>query len=223
MCYTIYYSGARPYRATQAESVMLNISCLKSPHSFAANTYLLISDGVVSVVDPTVPYNKAYDIYEPGYVFITHCHFDHILEIDSWAEQGFTVIASKRCSDGLRSSDTNCYKLFLGEDKSYTGNVRVVCEGEELVFGDCIVRIMSAPGHTEGSAVYLMDDYAFVGDTVFAGGGFGRWDLPGGNPHELRLSIRKICGLPGHTVLYPGHGERTTVWEYKQQITKRML
>ena len=200
-----------------------------STKKYGTNCYLLSNAGTAIVIDPGEHDDRITAFCEENrhkeqkLILLTHCHFDHILEIDSWAEQGFTVIASKRCSDGLRSSDTNCYKLFLGEDKSYTGNVRVVCEGEELVFGDCIVRVMSAPGHTEGSAVYLMDDYAFVGDTVFAGGGFGRWDLPGGNPHELRLSIRKICGLPGHTVLYPGHGERTTVWEYKQQITKRML
>ena len=202
---------------------MLNISRPKTKLPFAANTYLLISDGVLSVVDPTVPYSELYSQHTPGYIFLTHCHFDHILELDSWVEQGFRVVCSESCAVGLRSSDINCYKLFSGADKSYSGEVRVILDGEEISIGKATVKAIYTPGHTEGSLIYLSGDDCFVGDTVFAGGGFGRWDLPGGNFDKLRSSIKKICDLPPHTVLYPGHGERTTVWEYKQQITKRML
>ena len=202
---------------------MTDIICPKSPHGFAANCYIIISDRTVSVVDPTVPYSELYDGYEPGFILLTHCHFDHILEIDSWAERGFTVVASEWCKIGLSDPDTNCYRLFMGADKGYRGEVKTVTDGEIINVGDSEIRVMSTPGHTEGSLTYLLGDRAFVGDTAFAEGGFGRWDLPGGDFDKLRASLRKICGLPGHTVLYTGHGNRTAVWEYKQQITKRML
>ena len=51
----------------------------------------------------------------------------------------------------------------------------------------------------------------FVGDTLFAGS-IGRTDLPGGDLATLLNSIRKVLfAFPDDTVVYSGHGERTTV------------
>jgi glyoxylase-like metal-dependent hydrolase (beta-lactamase superfamily II) len=50
-----------------------------------------------------------------------------------------------------------------------------------------------------------------VGDTLFAGS-IGRTDLPGGNLETLLRSIREVLfRFPDETVVYPGHGEPTTV------------
>ena len=51
----------------------------------------------------------------------------------------------------------------------------------------------------------------FVGDTLFAGG-IGRTDLPGGNLETLLDSIRNVLfSFPDDTVVWPGHGDQTTV------------
>jgi glyoxylase-like metal-dependent hydrolase (beta-lactamase superfamily II) len=51
----------------------------------------------------------------------------------------------------------------------------------------------------------------FVGDTLFAGS-IGRTDLPGGDLETLLRSIRQVLfGFPDETVVYPGHGEPTTI------------
>ena len=51
----------------------------------------------------------------------------------------------------------------------------------------------------------------FGGDLVFRGG-IGRADLPGGDETLLLDSIRrKVLTLGDDTVIWPGHGEKTTV------------
>jgi glyoxylase-like metal-dependent hydrolase (beta-lactamase superfamily II) len=69
------------------------------------------------------------------------------------------------------------------------------------------------PGHSGGSlAFYSSNDKAvFTGDALFAGS-IGRTDLPGGNYETLINSItKKLFTLPAETVVYPGHGESTTI------------
>ncbi|HEY1111506.1 MAG TPA: MBL fold metallo-hydrolase, partial [Opitutaceae bacterium] len=52
---------------------------------------------------------------------------------------------------------------------------------------------------------------AIVGDAIFKGS-IGRVDLPGGDFDTLERSIREqIYTLPPDTVLFPGHGPKTTV------------
>ena len=45
----------------------------------------------------------------------------------------------------------------------------------------------------------------FSGDTVFADGGVGRWDLPSGDYDRLLASIEKLADIMVDD-LYPGHG-----------------
>ena len=52
---------------------------------------------------------------------------------------------------------------------------------------------------------------AFVGDALFAGS-IGRTDLPRGDFPTLEKSIREqIYTFPSETVVFPGHGPKTTV------------
>ena len=50
----------------------------------------------------------------------------------------------------------------------------------------------------------------FSGDFIFKDS-IGRWDLPGGNMNEMIKSIDKIKMYPKDIVIYPGHGEETTL------------
>ncbi|MFI2752086.1 MBL fold metallo-hydrolase [Cellulomonas sp. P22] len=72
-----------------------------------------------------------------------------------------------------------------------------------------------APGHTEGSTLYLLDavpaPVAFTGDVLFAGT-IGRTDLPGGDQRVMDRTLRDVVRvLDGDTVALPGHGPGTTM------------
>ena len=80
------------------------------------------------------------------------------------------------------------------------------------------VSILSTPGHTPGSiCLYFntpssshLSPFILSGDTLFHMG-YGRTDLPGGNFSQLINSLDLLFSLPPETVVYPGHGEPTTI------------
>ena len=60
------------------------------------------------------------------------------------------------------------------------------------------------------------EEVAFDGDVLFQMG-IGRTDLPGGSWETLERSIREVLfALPDETVIYPGHGPKTTVGREKR-------
>lgn len=201
---------------------MKKVILLDSPHPFAANTYLVSVCQEAAVVDPTAPYSPEICPYKLKYILLTHAHFDHILEVESWREgTGAEVIVLDAERAALADPMRNCFKLYDGTDRGYFGEAREVSEGDTLPLGDTYIRVIACPGHTIGCATYVIDDIAFVGDTVFERGGFGRYDLPTGSLVMLKESIRKIISLPDETILYPGHGGTTTVREYKNHLILR--
>ena len=196
---------------------MIEVKSPPSPHPFAANTFILRSGDELCIIDPTVPFDKDLARGSVKYIVLTHCHFDHILELDSWAENTTAdVIIFAEDAKGLSDASINCYRLFTGADLGYHGRYKTVVEGDRLSLGEDSIEIIHLPGHTPGCIALLCEGMAFVGDTVFAGGGFGRCDLPLGDFRSMRDSVMRIISLPDDTVLYCGHGECTTVKEYKK-------
>lgn len=199
---------------------MIEIKKLKQKLGYASNSYLVISGSEGIVIDPSCPYDgEAVANVQIKYILLTHGHFDHFLEIDSWVENtGAKVIISESDKEALADSHKNCYSLFLFKDFGYYGDYETVSEGDELSFGEEIISVREFPGHTPGSVAYMIGKYAFAGDLAFAGGGYGRFDLPRGNVQDLISSLKKLVELDGDITIYPGHGEETTISEYKNYL-----
>jgi glyoxylase-like metal-dependent hydrolase (beta-lactamase superfamily II) len=87
-----------------------------------------------------------------------------------------------------------------------------LAEGGEIRFGEIRLTVLHTPGHTEGS-VCLLDREGgalFSGDTLFAGG-WGRVDLPGGDPEAMVASLARLTELEDAVQVFPGHGDATTI------------
>ncbi|HVD03015.1 MAG TPA: MBL fold metallo-hydrolase [Candidatus Dormibacteraeota bacterium] len=83
--------------------------------------------------------------------------------------------------------------------------------GEEVVFGNCHLRVVHTPGHTPGSVCFLGPGVVFTGDTLFPGGP-GATRPPLGDFPTILKSIRsQLMDLDPSTIVYPGHGESTTI------------
>ena len=164
------------------------------------------------------------DIDEKGYkinfILNTHGHFDHILTLDEYVRLGAELVVSEQTDKVIRDSELNCFKRFFSRDVRYGGDATVVRDGDTLVFGDESITVIATPGHTAGSVCYLIGDSLFVGDTIFAGGGYGRYDLPTADGEELFRSIDKLMTLGDGLKVYPGHGEPTTILEFKKDYGK---
>ena len=94
-------------------------------------------------------------------------------------------------------------------------NVTFIEDGHVFQIGEHIIKTIHTPGHTRGGVSYLIGDMLFSGDTLFFES-IGRTDLPGGSYEELVKSIKtKLFTLPENIIVYPGHGESSTIGHEK--------
>ena len=199
----------------------MKIEAFTPKYTFGSNMYILTVGEDVAVIDPSVDYNEVKNILKgtPKYIIVTHAHFDHILAIDSWVKNtDAEVIVGRGDAIALSDASLNCYLSFYGQNRGYYGPYRAVCDGEVLTLGDKKMRILETPGHSRGSISVLTDGALFVGDVVFAGGGYGRVDLPFGDFTTLLSSIKRLRSLDGNIRVYSGHGAPTDVFEIQQNF-----
>ncbi len=197
----------------------MNIKKLSLGH-IQANCYILNGgNGDGAVIDPG-DFNKELlvAIQESGiknlkYIICTHGHFDHISGVGRLKEKypQAQVVVGAGDSYFLDSELFSACAYFGLEffpchcDKS-------LVDGEILNIGDTGLSVISAPGHSPGGIILYSENekIAFTGDTLFKGS-IGRTDLHGGSHPQIMKSVKIIKSFSPDTVLYPGHGESTTV------------
>jgi glyoxylase-like metal-dependent hydrolase (beta-lactamase superfamily II) len=93
---------------------------------------------------------------------------------------------------------------------------KLIDEGDEIKAGTLQFRVLQTPGHTQGSICLYGMGALFSGDTLFRDS-IGRTDLPGGDMLAMGESFRRLMELPQDTVVYCGHGPKTTIGREKQE------
>ena len=78
-------------------------------------------------------------------------------------------------------------------------------------------EVITTPGHSPGGVCYhfAAEKTLFTGDTLFSGS-IGRTDLKGSDERLMQTSLRRLTQLPDDTLVYPGHGPRTTIGREKK-------
>ena len=156
------------------------------------------------------------------FILLTHAHIDHITG----------VAAAKKALDApvvLHEGDLFLYKAILqqgqmlGVPAAPQPDVDLFYDGPgPWRFGHYGAWVSHTPGHCPGGVCLAIGRERepgrtlFVGDTLFAGS-IGRVDLPGGDLQTLLRSIRHVLfAFPDDTIVYPGHGEPTTIGAEKR-------
>jgi hydroxyacylglutathione hydrolase len=149
----------------------------------------------------------------PNLLLNTHCHLDHVFG-NKWAAEHYNLelqIGEKELPTFNFAPESGIRWSMPFEN--YKGNILFLKEGDEIVMGTDILEVLFTPGHSVGHVVFYNREQGFIigGDVLFRMG-IGRTDLPGGDHSLLIKSIReKLLGLPGDVIVYPGHGEPTTI------------
>ena len=150
-------------------------------------------------------------------VLNTHGHIDHIKEDEKF---GVPVYIHSYDKDCLTDATKNLSVVF---DSPITLDVETVIlkDGDIIRLGEMVFKVIHTPGHSRGSVCFLIDNILFSGDTLFCGN-YGRTDLPGGSEKDIFTSIQqKLLLLPSDTLVYPGHGEKTTIAQEKKLWAER--
>lgn len=96
---------------------------------------------------------------------------------------------------------------------------RLFREGDSFHIGQLRGDVLHTPGHTPACLTYVIEDAAFVGDTLFMPDfGTARCDFSGGSSEILFDSVQKILALPEATRIFVGHdykapGRDDYAWE----------
>ena len=152
----------------------------------------------------------------PKYILNTHGHIDHICAIDEISEIYPVPLAIHPADVMFYSAMFNA--LLYGRTPPAVKRKPDILlqEGETIAFGTLTLEVLYTPGHSLGSICLVNPSHCvFSGDTLF-NRGIGRTDLPGGNYKQIEQSIRnKLYTLEDELLVYPGHGQSTTILEEK--------
>jgi hydroxyacylglutathione hydrolase len=150
---------------------------------------------------------------KPVLLLNTHCHLDHIFG-NGFALKKYGLRAfSGESDEGNRKNAAQHAMLFGLKMENPPEPGGFIADNQIFTFGKTELRALPVPGHAPGSIAFYCekDSCVFTGDALFSGS-IGRTDLPGGNFDTLISSIKtKLFVLPPSTVVYPGHGNDTTI------------
>lgn len=190
------------------------------------NAWLLINENNNEAVlfdAPPESYNIIKKELESGgntikALFITHGHWDHMLDTHLFAQQGIPVFAHMDGNEFLEHPEAMSSFAMAGLVWKGAKISNPVKNGETYNIAGIELEVRTAPGHCDGSIIVYIKEMntAITGDVIFDGS-IGRTDLPGGSFEVLEKNIlEQVYSLPEETVLCPGHGKTTTVGKEKK-------
>jgi glyoxylase-like metal-dependent hydrolase (beta-lactamase superfamily II) len=197
--------------------------------SWATNCYVVASDPgePCIIIDPgQESIDGVHDLIRehrlaPAAVLLTHGHIDHVWSVAPLSSE-FGIPALIHADDRYRLVDPAGTSIAAAREQlmamtknslelTEPSDVRLLEDEQVVELAGMSFTVRHAPGHTEGSVVFEVDDVMFSGDVLFAGS-IGRTDLPGGSHEQMIESLRRvIVPAPDDLTVLPGHGAHTTI------------
>lgn len=187
----------------------------------ATNCYIVIDEksNRKAIIDPgyksaeLLKKIKKHGVKTFDYILLTHGHFDHIWYADELREvTGAKILISALDAPFLTDGNRNLSAIFGVRNFPVVAADKALSEGDTIMLGETELSFVNTPGHTLGSGCFIShkDKLIFSGDTLFKLS-MGRTDFPTGDDAAMLSSLRKLASLDGDYVVYPGHGESTTL------------
>ena len=193
----------------------------------STNCYIIEKNDYVILVDFIPEIEKYISNKKLDKILLTHIHFDHIAFLDSFQKRfDFELILS---DFAYKNINNPLYNLFQ-HISSYMDfeninidlkNAKIVNDGDIIEWRGYNIKAIATPGHSQCSMCYFLEEEnsLFSGDTLFEGT-YGRTDLPSGDDKKIFVSINRLFEiLKDNVVVYPGHGDTTTIGREKKNFT----
>lgn len=189
---------------------------------YGVNCYIIYSEASKEglVIDPGGDADRILKVIrdnkiQVSRIILTHGHGDHIGAVPTLKrELNIPVLIHEDDLDMLQDSNINLSSNMV------VGSIEIkpdglLKDGDIIQLGDYNIEVIHTPGHTPGGICLKIDKYLFSGDTLFKGS-IGRTDFEGGSFDEIIKSIKeKLLVFDDDTVILPGHGENSTIFEEK--------
>lgn len=177
----------------------------------AGNLFLVCSEEEFLIVDPCVNFSKIETEVQGKRcvgILLTHGHFDHMEEVESFLAQGFPIFLHRNALAKFGDPTLNCSCLFETPQRFdiLPEQFKTVGEGDRIQVGSVTGTVLELPGHSDCCIGLVVGGHFFCGDFIFEGGNIGRYDLPTGSGQSMRQSLRKLKQLPPTLLVHPGHG-----------------
>jgi len=191
---------------------------------FAENTFIIWDEisREAAIIDPGCSVEEEENIIKdfilteklkPVYLLNTHCHIDHVLgnafikenyNLEFFAPKGDVFLLD------LMQEHAESFGLTIKQSPKPDA---LLSESKKLFIGTIPIKFISTPGHTPDGYCFFFEKerICFTGDTLFQDS-IGRTDLWGGDYDTIITSIKqKLLTLPDNIIIYPGHGDNSTI------------
>ncbi len=196
-----------------------------------ANCYILEEEDSCLIIDPCDDAGFIMQkVQEKGLeisgIVATHGHFDHVMAVGemqlAFSSQGVDLPLYIHTKDTfLLKRVVETAEHFLNYEPAVIPiqTAKGLSVGKEFI-ESFIFEVIHTPGHTPGSCcLYFKEENTlFTGDTLFKMG-IGRYDFSYSDKDELKKSLESLLLLPEDTIIYPGHGEESTIGDEKENIS----
>lgn len=152
------------------------------------------------------------------YLIYSHGHYDHA----HYAGQYKTlfpdaVLCGHADEETVLTDPVANVSALCGDDSTYPLPEMHLADGDEIILGDgadaAHWQVLHTPGHTPGCICLYSkaEGNMLTGDTLFADGGFGRYDFKYGDVNILAVSLARLLTMEPEIRIFPGHGGMSTV------------
>ena len=181
--------------------------------AYMTNCYIVKIGAVEFIIDPGMGADVwvKENVTNPVAILNTHGHFDHVWSNSSLKEYYNIPIYAPKPDVFMLQNDP------FGQGTP-ASEADVAVEGDaRFEIADIPIQYYFFPGHTPGCSAILIENALFSGDFIFQNS-IGRVDFPYSSPEDMKASIRKFLQMQKDYVIYPGHGENTTVFTEQKSV-----
>ena len=181
-----------------------------------------------AVIDPGFYWNDEKQLFaqfiednklQIKYLLCTHLHFDHIFGTTFIADKyDVKVSASLDDAPWIDNFASTVSRFGIRPNSTPSPIGHALHDGDILPLGLDTLQCIATPGHSAGGFCFYAKESGllFSGDTLFQSS-IGRTDFADGNYAQLIHSIQQqLLTLPANTLVYPGHGDTTTIGDEMQ-------
>ena len=185
--------------------------------TFGVNCYILRLEQANIIIDPGADFNIIRRYFneagnKPDMILNTHGHYDHIGAVPEFIGEYRIPFYIHEAEEEIITDPLKNYSSYFDGNELSLKTYNLITSKDKDYFTSLGIEIINTPGHTPGSLIIVAGNYLFSGDLLF-NGGIGRTDLPGGDPQEIKRSLRGLKKLDGGLIVYPGHGENSVLRE----------